>query len=753
MLDGSVGSRVKRVAKRVLRRGEPAPAPMEELPAPPAPSPAQELLRGFVDVLFINGCDYSVPHPIRYRVTHQMEQLESMGISCAVVNAWELLDDHVRTARTFVIFRCPYVEAIGNFVKLAHSLNKRVYFDIDDLVIDTKYTDQIPFVASMKADDKALYDDGVHRYGQTMMLCDGVITTTAQMAEELGHYLDLVYVNRNVASQDMVGLSLRAVLERDVLSLKEEGDVAEAERERWEVARALREDHTGFTMAYFSGSITHSSDFELVAPAVLRVMSEHEDARLLVVGELELPEGLDFPEERIERRPFLPWQDLPDLLANVDVNLAPLEDTIFNRAKSENKWVEAGLVKVPTVASNLGAFAECVTDGVDGLLCSTPDEWYEALTRLYEDEDLRRRIGEAAQKECLAHHVTVTSGRGLADFIVSHRTPNAAIVLFDTALSGGVFVAMKHASILRKAGYDAGFMSLHTDREGFWVDFEGERFWVLSGDVAPYRGRIDKMIATMWATVPYARFYYNKLDSYYLVQNKENEFYELNTQQFRDATATYGHVPGLTYCTISPWCKRWLEEEYGRQDVRLAPNGIDLEQFSPVERDWSGKIRVLIEGDSESEYKNVDESFRIAEKLDPEKYEIWYLSYRGKPKDWYRVDRFFNAVPHDEVASVYQRCHILLKTSVLESWSYPPLEMMATGGQVVVLVNGGNAAYLADGENALVFDRGEDEKAAELVEMIATDARLRERLREGGLKTAAQYDWGLVKEQIVALYE
>ena len=753
MLNGRVGSRIKRVAKRVLRRGEAAPAPVEEAPAAPAPSPAQELLGGFVDVLFINGCDYSVPHPIRYRVTHQAEQLESMGISTAVVNAWELLDDHVRCARTFIVFRCPWFDGLENFVNLAHAMNKRVFFDIDDLVIDTKYTDQNAFVAAMPPEDKALYDDGVVRYGKSLALCDGVITTTNQLAEELANYSDLVFVNRNVASQDMVGLSLRAVAEREGLALKDEAEVTEAERGRWEVARALREGHRGFTLAYFSGSITHNPDFELVAPTVLRLMREHEDVYLLVVGELELPGEFDEVVDRIEVRPFLPWQELPDLLANVDVNLAPLADTIFNRAKSENKWLEAGLVKVPTVASNLGALRDAITDGVDGLLCDTVDDWYDALERLYSDEELRHALGEAAYDECMAHHVTVTSGRAIADFVVEHRAPNAMFILADMVPSGGSNVALKHACILREAGYDVSLMSPQTDREGHWHEFEGQRFCVLSCDVGTYRGRIDKMIGTMWVTIPYMRIYSNKLDCYYLVQGFDPRFYELNTLQYKDANASYAYGPRMTYCTISPWCKRWLEDDYGKTDVRIAANGLDLEKFQPAERDWEGKIRVLVEGDSTSEIKNVDEAFRIVERLDPERYEVWYLANAGGPKSWYRVDRFLRSVPHDEVGEVYRQCHVLLKTSVLESWSYPPLEMMATGGQVVVLANEGNAAYLVDGENALVFERGEDDKAAALIEQVASDARLRERLREGGLKTVAKYDWPLVKDQVLALYE
>ena len=92
----------------------------------------------------------------------------------------------------------------------------------------------------------------------------------------------------------------------------------------------------------------------------------------------------------------------------------------------------------------------------------------------------------------------------------------------------------------------------------------------------------------------------------------------------------------------------------------------------------------MVEGNSADYYKNVDESFKIVDKLDKNKYEINFLSYQGKPKDWYYVDNFMHKVPFDEVGKVYSNCDILIKSSILESFSYPPLEMMATGGIVIV---------------------------------------------------------------------
>ena len=730
-----LGHHAGELAGRLMHRGQPRDAMSDN-----------------ADVLFINGCDYCVPHPIRYRVNHQAEQLEAVGITTLIVNAWELTEDHVRLARAFVIFRCPYADHIGAFIELAHSLNKVVLYDIDDLVIDTAYTDLIPYLATMSEAEREQYDDGVRRMGKTLSLCDGAITTTEQLSLELRKYVNPVFVNRNVASEEMLHLSERAVFERDVLPSLEREQVKAEDTHRWKLACERRDNRTGFSIGYFSGSITHNDDFEFILPAIARFMAEYPDVSLHVVGELNLPNELKPYSDRVVRLPFSPWRRLPQMLSLMDVNLAPLVDTLFNRAKSENKWVEAALVKVPTVASSVGALRDSIEDGVTGILCSSVDEWYEALVKLRSDSDLRRRIGAQAYEECRAHHVTVGTGMPLAQFIRSQLNENIGIVLPGLDVSGGVLVAFKHAKMLHDAGLDVTLIGDKIKVDGRWADVDGMRIPVVSRDKGVIRSSYDKLVATMWTTVPFCKFYFNVKQVYYLVQNLETGFYEAGKFERHEASKTYGYNPEFTYCTISPWCAQWLHDDFCKDEVRLAPNGIDLNLFKPVDRDWSGKIRILVEGDSSSEYKNVDESFSIINRLDPERYEVWYLSYRGEPKSWYRVDKFLKSVPHDEVGAIYQQCHVLLKTSVLESFSYPPLEMIATGGAAVVLANEGNAAYLKDGENCLLFNRDEDDKAAELIECVVADGGLREHLRDGGLATAQCLSWDTIRDDVLALY-
>jgi len=681
--------------------------------------------RVYKDVLFINGCDESVPHPARYRVTHQREQLAANNISTGEVYYVNLQLDQVRYYRTFVFFRCPYTDMIGEFIKLAKKLNKRVLFDIDDLVVDTKYTDTIKYLDSMSKEERALYDDGVMRMGRTLKLCDAAITTTERLAEELGHYVPEVFINRNTASEEMCALSKEALKNK-----------------------TRKDDHVG--IGYFSGSLTHNDDFELVLPALTKVMEKYPQVQLHVVGELDLPETLQQYKARVVSHPFVDWKKLPSLIAEVDINLAPLEQSIFNEAKSENKWVEAALVKVPTVASNVGAFQRMIVSGETGILCDTEEEWVEQLSRLVEDKKERDRIAENAHRYCTKKCVTVYTGFPLVKFIKKYTTPNIAFILPSLNISGGIMVALWHAVMLQDAGMDVTLFNV--DNSIQWCTFKEHQIPVMSQDLRLVEGRIDKAVATMWTTVAFLENYQNIEKRYYLVQNFETDFYEPGVPLRVFANQSYIPKVPIQYLTISKWCEDWLRDDY-EQIARYAPNGIEKANFPHHKREMNGKIRILIEGDCGVEYKNVDESFKITNELDKEKYEIWYMSYNAEPKDWYRVDKFLHKVPFDQVADVYNQCDILLKTSYLESFSYPPLEMMATGGYAVVVPNDGNKEYLVDGENCLLYPLGKIEKGIAAIERICTDKGLQEHLYECGIKTAQSRDWESIRKEIVALYE
>lgn len=390
----SVGSILRRLSRRLV------PRPATERACETSKQP-------HCQVLFVNGCDLPTLH--RYRVEHQREQLEMLGVSTDEVHYCSVRPEDADRADVFVIYRCPITDGVSSFIERLHTQGKMIYFDVDDLVTDTRYTDSLPVVRSMAQEDRAIFNDGVERNGRTLALCDGAIVTTERLAKELGRVAPRVFINRNVASREMVRNSML------VHTLDKGG----------------RDD---VLIGYFSGSMTHNSDFAQALPAILSVLDERSNVCLKVVGDLGIPDVLTPYADRIVRSEKVSWEELPALIASVDINLAPLEPTLFNEAKSENKWTEAALVKVPTVASNFGAFSDVIEDGENGFLCSTTEDWVDALILLIDDPSLRKRVGEAAYRSCLLGHTTARTGFPLAHLLCGTQTDIEHMVPGDEEL-------------------------------------------------------------------------------------------------------------------------------------------------------------------------------------------------------------------------------------------------------------------------------------------------------------------------------
>ena len=683
------------------------------------------------DVLFINGCNPSIlPNPYRYRIIHQIEQLNAGNLNSIELYYLNLNPLIVRDFRVIIFYRCPWTEKINEAINLAKNLNKKVLFDIDDLLIDTKYTDLLPYVQSLSSSEKSLYDDVIIRMGKTLKFCDGAITTTEALAKELKNYVPKVFINRIVESEEMFKLSIN--------SLKE---------------KSKRKNSEEKIIGYFCDNIADSSDIEIVIPPFSKIFREFNNVKLLILGEIELPIALEEFSSRIIKKKSCEWQKLPEIMASFDINIAPIKKNIFNEAKSENKWVDAALVKVPTVASNFGAFKQIIIHGETGLLCNTSEDWYYALKSLIINENLKKKIADNAFEVCKEKYNTLMTGNKLSNYINSISNKHIGFVLPSIGISGGVLVILVHASYLKDEGCDVDLIVPKTEKNQNFIEFKGHKFNIIGMNNAVNLAHYDILIATLYSTLFTILSYSKVKRKLYLVQGYETDFSSYGNFNRVQAEKTYSIPFGVEYITISKWCEAWLKEKY-RQKIRYAPNGIDLETFKEHKRKLDKpKIRILIEGDNSSHYKNVDESFKIIEKLDKNKFEVWYMSYNAKPKKWYRVDRFLSKVPFDQVAEIYEQCDILIKSSWLESFSFPPLEMMATGGYCIVVPNDGNMEYLKNEENCLLYKLGDIDEAVHCVERLISNESLQHHLYVNGLATTKKRDWKNFKEQILSLYK
>ena len=315
----------------------------------------------------------------RYRVANLNELMDMSKDWCMDI----LLRQHMRLSdiagsRLIVIERQTAKNGrILDFIKEAKRLGIRVLFDIDDLVFD--YRD-LKLVVDTVGEKNALYwlgyFWGVRRIAKKV---DGFLTTN----DFLGRKLERSF-----------GRPYRVILN----SLnKRQIEVSE---------RCLgKKVHDGFRIGYFSGSPTHMKDFRLVEPEIIDFLEKYDDARLMVVGYMKFSKEMQrmINTGKVEVLESVNYLKLQELIAGVDVNIAPLIINDFTNCKSELKFFEAAIAETTTIASPTYAFKKAIKDGENGFLAQ-PGEWCGKLEHLYGHPDENKRIAKEAKEYVLRHY-------------------------------------------------------------------------------------------------------------------------------------------------------------------------------------------------------------------------------------------------------------------------------------------------------------------------------------------------------------
>lgn len=148
----------------------------------------------------------------------------------------------------------------------------------------------------------------------------------------------------------------------------------------------------------WAGGASHTADLKLIEPAVREILNKNRNVRFVFVhccpDFLRTIPGVEAVDKwaRIDHYPtFLARLDL-------DIGMAPLVDNLFNRCKSNLRWLEYSALGIPTVASNVGHFKQTLRHGKDALLADKPEDFAPLLQSLIDDAKTRRSLGAAARE-------------------------------------------------------------------------------------------------------------------------------------------------------------------------------------------------------------------------------------------------------------------------------------------------------------------------------------------------------------------
>jgi GT2 family glycosyltransferase len=152
----------------------------------------------------------------------------------------------------------------------------------------------------------------------------------------------------------------------------------------------------------YMGTPTHDNDLKMILPALQTIMTKYDNVYFEVVGalrekniiaSLSRTDIIEITSVRYYPN-FWKWMN-----QNMywDIGIAPLEDTPFNRAKSDIKFLDYAALGIPGIFSMVKPYQSTVLHNDTGILTiNTVDAWTKAFENLIENPDVRHRIARSA---------------------------------------------------------------------------------------------------------------------------------------------------------------------------------------------------------------------------------------------------------------------------------------------------------------------------------------------------------------------
>lgn len=407
--------------------------------------------------LILIVAELSLSQCAKYRVWQRVEQMRLLGWECRVVD-WRHTAEALGALQFcsgVVFYRVPAFASVQGMLDEACRLAIPSWWEVDDLIFDRDLYARNGNLAMLSKQERGRLLFGAGLFRACMLGCGKGIASTPVLAQAM----------RDAGVADVAVID--NALDVETLDAARSAPASMPQRADGKAGPIV-------VMIYGSGTRTHDADFLVAAPGLVAAMAEDTRLVLWIVGELALPPAIRALGERVVVLPGRPYADYLALMARADIAIAPLEESIFNDAKSNIKYLEAAAVGVPLVCSPRRAFADVIVDGQTGWLAATEADWTRALLALAGDGALRRAVGERARADVMARYAPARVAQAQLRSVFGMPPPVVRdgrlrvlcvnVYYPPRAFGGATHVAVEMVERLRASGRAA--LSVFTARPG-----------------------------------------------------------------------------------------------------------------------------------------------------------------------------------------------------------------------------------------------------------------------------------------------
>ena len=324
--------------------------------------------------------ELSIPQCKKYRVDQKVEMLSSLGYNSFVVSWTDFHEARnlLQLCGMVIFYRVPAHDVVISLMQESKRLGITTFFDVDDLVFEKELLSQNINIKNLPKKTQKELLDGADLYKEALSLAEHSTAST----KVLGIYMEKHCEGKNYIIPNCLDEELLKYID----------------------TKSTHNTSEFIKIVYGSGTSTHDIDFMEVADALLFLLETYKTLQFVVHGTLTLPDTFSKFESQVIKIPFMKADEYYAALQTYDINIAPLEKSIFNDAKSNIKYLEASIFNIPTVASDITEYHSIIDHGINGFLATDTQSWIESLESLILDKSLRQKIAEEAYKKVLTEY-------------------------------------------------------------------------------------------------------------------------------------------------------------------------------------------------------------------------------------------------------------------------------------------------------------------------------------------------------------
>lgn len=290
----------------------------------------------------------------RYRCVFPAEEIIANGGQAHAIHFSQINKIQLDNYQKIIFHRPQYSFKLAKTVKQAQKQGIELWVDFDDLLFCPELSDSSAAVQSGKM-SPSLAKKHAKRYRKALELFDNCQVSTDELSDQLK-----TRINRNFN----INVSYNKVPERWV---KQAEIIPTEERLKKKIIR------------YLPGTSHHKHDFAHVEKFLADLLQENPNYHLNIIGDLEFDTSL-FPCRQISQTGFQPYEQLPSLINDSWIIIAPLVDNVFNRCKSGLKFWEAGAFGIPVISSPLRDIERFGNKGL--CISEDPKEWKDFILQM-----------------------------------------------------------------------------------------------------------------------------------------------------------------------------------------------------------------------------------------------------------------------------------------------------------------------------------------------------------------------------------